>query len=163
MWPGWETGFPAEPEGGPLSRHGLLALPLCRPGSCCQGVSPLGAAAPMCRPGPPCTRRRGPAGTWPVLTARGTRVESTGCSQSSTPVTSRGSQSGGAGDSARSERHRNVPPTGPRAAPGARHCRFRPVLIRIFYTFFYMSHNSSSQTITQHRTGFKDLQEWEFD
>lgn len=33
--------------------------------------------------------------------------------------------------------------------------RFRPLLIRIFYKYFYMSHNSSFETITQHRKDFK--------
>lgn len=41
----------------------------------------------------------------------------------------------------------------------ARHCCLRPVLIRIFISFFYKSNNSSLETITWLRQGFKELQE----
>lgn len=49
------------------------------------------------------------------------------------------------------------------ARAGCGRCGLRPVLIRIFYKFFYTSENSSFETITRRRKDFKDLQEWEFD
>ena len=56
----------------------------------------------------------------------------------------------------------NGPPVA--AVLGARRRGLRPKLIRIFLqVIFYASNNSSFETITWHRKGFKDPREWEFD